>query len=265
MTEPGTNERSERRLNGVVILHGFTANLESVRELFGPLGRLDLEINAPLLRGHGAASPEYLRGVTWREWLEDAGRALVALTGTDGKAVVIGHSMGALLAMQLAARHPDLVDSIILATPPLRLTSPLGPGRPFNLFAPLISHFVDRWGMESKFADPANAIIPKQYDWAPTKAILSMFDLLNETERIMNHIRVPVLILHGRHESIVLPESAQMVIDSISTPLENKSIVWLEKTDHQIFCDCERQHAVEAAVRFVTERLFRYASQRPSG
>jgi carboxylesterase len=255
MTKRGTNDPPERRLSGIVILHGFTANLESVKELFGPLGRLDLNIDAPLLRGHGASSPDHLRGVTWTEWLEDAKRSLEAIAGNDGKAVVLGHSMGSLLAMQLAARHPELVDSVILATPPLRLTSLLGPGRPLHFAAPLISRFVDRWAMTAKFADPANAIIPKQYEWAPTKTILSMFDLVQETGRILDRIRVPVLVLHGRHESIVRPESAEILMRSIATPPEARSIVWFEKTDHQIFCDCERKRAVDAAVQFVSGRL----------
>jgi carboxylesterase len=255
MTNRVTHDQPERRLTGIVILHGFTANLESVRELFNPLGRFDLKIAAPLLRGHGAASPDQLRGVTWKAWLDDAERALETLTGIDGKAVVLGHSMGALLALHLAARHPELIDSVILATPPIRLTSLLSPGRPFHFLAPLVSRFVDRWGMEAKFADPRNAIIPKQYDWAPTKTILSMFDLLEETMRITCRVRVPALIMQARHESIVLPESAEMLLHAIATPPEKKSIVWFEKTDHQIFCDCERKAAIDTTVRFIANRI----------
>ena len=255
MTNRVSHEPPQRRLTGIVILHGFTANLESVRELFGPLGRLDLRIASPLLRGHGASSPDELRGVAWPEWLEDAERALDELTGNDGTAVVIGHSMGALLALQLAARHPELVDSIVLATPPIRLASLLGPGRPLHFLAPLVSHVVDRWNMEAKFADPGNAIMPKQYEWAPTRTILSMFDLLEQTTTITNRVHAPALILHCRNESVVMPESADILLRSIATPPEKKSIVWFEKTDHQIFCDCERHAAVEAAVRFVTSRV----------
>lgn len=248
-------ELMSRSLTGILILHGFTANLDSVRELFAPLGRLDLKLSAPLLRGHGTSSPDHLRGVTWKEWLADAEEAFDALTGNEGKAVVIGHSMGALLALQLAARHPERVDSVILATPPIRLVSVLGPGRPLHFLAPLISRVVDRWEMKTRFTEPGNAIIPKQYDWAPTKSILSMFDLVTETTGVLDRVRVPALILHGRRESIVRPESAGMILNAIATPPEQKGIVWFEKTDHQIFCDCEREAVVETAAGFVAERL----------
>ncbi|NTW52256.1 MAG: alpha/beta fold hydrolase [Chlorobiaceae bacterium] len=249
------NEKGKRRLSGVMILHGFTANLESVRELFGPFGRFNLKLEAPLLRGHGASSPDQLRGVTWKDWLEDAERAIKKVAGEEGKVVVVGHSMGALLALQLAARHPELVDSLILATPPMKLATLFAPGRPLHFIAPIVSRLVDRWEMKSRFADPEKAVMPKQYEWAPTRTIMSMFDLLAETRPIMGRINAPTLILHGRNESIVLPESADMVFHAISTSPEKKSIVWFEKTDHQIFCDCERKEAVGAAVDFVARRV----------
>lgn len=246
---------SSRRLRGVMILHGFTANLESVSTLFQPLGATGLELVTPLLRGHGGGSPDALRGVTWRDWLDDAERALADAAGTRGRLVVVGHSMGALLALQLAARHPGLVDSVVLATPPIRLASIFAPGRPFNLLAPLVSMLVDRWDFQPRFADPERSIIPVQYAWAPTSTILSMFDLVEATAAILDRVRVPALILHGRNESIVLPESATLVLDGIATPAAEKSVFWLEKSDHQVFCDCEREAAVGAVAAFVARRL----------
>lgn len=255
------NGQSGRRLSGVMILHGFTANLESVSELFEPLGKLDIKVAAPLLRGHGAQSPDHLRGVTWQDWLEDAERTLKSVAGKDGSVVVLGHSMGALLALQLAARHPELVDSVILATPPIKLASVLAPGRPLNFLAPFVCRLVDRWDMTTRFADPENAVRPEHYQWAPTKAIMSLFDLVNATSQLMGRILLPVLILHGRNESIVLPESADIVFNAISTPQDKKAIIWLEKTEHQIFCDCERKTAVNAVVDFIANRIALSESQ----
>ncbi|NTU58602.1 MAG: alpha/beta fold hydrolase [Chlorobiaceae bacterium] len=249
------NENGNRKLSGVLILHGFTANLESIRELFSPLDRFGLNVVAPLLRGHGTPSPDQLRGVTWQDWLDDAESILKSTTGQAGKVVVIGHSMGALLALQLAARHPEMVDSIILATPPLKLASLLAPGRPLHFLAPVVSRLVDRWDLTTRFADPRNSVMPKHYEWAPTAAIMSFFDLVSETRQLMASIVAPTLILHARNESIVLPESADIVLHGISTPTDKKAILWLDKTDHQIFCDCERKEAIKASVEFISGRI----------
>ena len=255
MTIKGIDERSGRRLSGVLILHGFTANLDSVRELFGPLGQTGLEVSAPLLRGHGQESPEHLRGVTWQDWLEDAEQAMNALAGNDGRVIVIGHSMGALLALHLAARHPELIDSLVLATPPIRLVSPLAPGGPLHFLSGLVSMLVDRWDLTPCFADLHNAIIPENYRWAPTRSIISLFDLVTATLPVMRDVCAPVLVIHGRSESIVMPESADLVMQAISTPPGEKSVVWLEKSDHQVFCDCERHRAVGAVREFVIGRV----------
>ncbi|NTU67802.1 MAG: alpha/beta fold hydrolase [Chlorobiaceae bacterium] len=255
MTIEGNDGRGGRRLTGVMILHGFTANLESVRPLFESVRQTGLELVTPLLRGHGQASPDALRGVTWHDWLDDAAHALIAAAGTGGTLVVLGHSMGSLLALQLAARYPELVDSVILATPPLRIVSPLAPGRPLHFLAPLVGRVVDRWDMQACFADPEVAIMPEQYRWAPTRAILSMFDLLEATIPVMSEVRAPALILHGRHESIVLPESAGLVMQALGTPAADKRVAWFEKTDHQIFCDCERLAAVNEVTGFIARRI----------
>lgn len=254
MTIESANGRIARRLTGVMILHGFTANLDSVRALFGPVGRTGLKLVTPLLRGHGKPSPEELRGVTWLDWLADAERALTNAAGHDGKLIVIGHSMGALLALQLAARHPGMIDSIVLATPAVRMVSLLAPGRPFNFLAPLLSMLIHRWDLKACFAEPEHAIMPKQYAWAPTRAILSMFDLVRSTRAIMPRVIAPALIIQARNERIVRPESADIVMHSISTPPDDKRVVWLEKTDHQIFCDCERDLAVSTVATFIAQR-----------
>lgn len=238
-----------------MILHGFTANLDSVRELFPPLRAMGLRLNAPLLKGHGSSSPDELRGVVWQDWLSDAERALKTFAGADGCVVIIGHSMGALLALHLAARYPEMVDSLVLVTPAIRLVSLLAPGRPLHFLAPLISRFLDRWGLQTTMADPGKAIMPNQYGWAPTRTILSFFDLVANSESVLGKVRAPVLILHNRKESIVLPESADIVYRRIATPAAQKRIVWLERSDHQVFCDCERAVAVGAAVDFIAERF----------
>jgi carboxylesterase len=255
MTLKGIDGQADRHLTGVMILHGFTANLDSVRALFGPLAGMGLNLVTPLLRGHGQHSPDALRGVTWQDWLTDAEQAMTSSAGVDGKLIVLGHSMGALLALHLAARHPELVDSVILATPAIRLASLLAPGRPLHFLAPFISAVIDRWDVQACFADPACAIKPAQYCWAPTATIMSLFDLVQATIPVLSRVSAPTLIIHGRNESIVLPESVDIIMHDISTPSDEKSVVWLEKSEHQIFCDCERDIAVSAVREFIAGRI----------
>lgn len=238
-----------------MILHGFTSNLDSVRELFDPLKNLGLPVVAPLLRGHGEHSPDALQGIGWNDWLLDAEKALRSSSGPEGKLVVVGHSMGALLALHLASSHPALVDSVVLATSPFRLASILSPGRPMHFLAPFVSRLVPRWNLETLYADPDGSIKPSHYQWAPTSAIISFFDLVDETLPLLDAVTVPALIMQCRHDSIVLPESAEILMNGLATPAADKSVVWFETSGHQLFCDCERKTAVASVVDFVSARV----------
>jgi len=49
---------------GVPLLHDFTGNPDTMRLLQAPLEALGVEVSLPLLRGHGASSPQALIGDT---------------------------------------------------------------------------------------------------------------------------------------------------------------------------------------------------------
>jgi len=63
-----------------------------------------------LLPGHGT-QPEDLMEVTYKDWINAAQAGINELKKTCQKIVVIGHSMGGLLALQMAARNK--VDGVV--------------------------------------------------------------------------------------------------------------------------------------------------------
>jgi carboxylesterase len=78
-----------------------------MRPLQAPLESLGVKVSLPLMRGHGAASPQALQGVTWADCLADCARTLVALGTRVDRVILVGPSMGALVALQLAANNGD--------------------------------------------------------------------------------------------------------------------------------------------------------------
>jgi pimeloyl-ACP methyl ester carboxylesterase len=93
----------------IVLLHGLMGRASTWRPVAGWLTRYGHVVGLDA-RGHGA-SPH--RGGGWRtEDFADDAAALVESLG--GPAVVIGHSMGGLHALTLAARRPELVRGIVV-------------------------------------------------------------------------------------------------------------------------------------------------------
>ena len=239
---------------GVLLLHGITGTPESMRPVAIPLEAMGLPCLAPTLRGHGEESPEHLRHFTWQQWMEDAENALSALLDEAETAIVVGHSMGGMIALNLAADHGDDIDSIVVAAGTTEVVSPLGPGKPLHFLFPLVARLVKQWDMTPSYADPALAENYSGYAWAPTAVFGTLFDLLEETDRRLPDVHVPTLILHSRHDSANSPKGVERLYNSIATPDDQKRIIWFEQSDHQLFLDSDREAAIQAVVDFVKER-----------
>lgn len=242
---------------GVLVIHGFTATLDSVKSLSLSLQELGIPFSVPLLTGHGASSPELLRGVKWEQWMADAEEAFQKLTLEAEKIIVIGHSMGALLSLNLAVRYPDKIDCLVLATTAIKLVSVLAPGRPLHFAAPLLGKIFRNWELKSDVSEAACTTCSPHYSWVPTDAILSLFDLIKKSRQLPGRIHLPVLIIHCRNERTVRPESAILLYNGIATSPSEKTLIWLEHSGHQLFCDCEKEQAVQVIIDYISCRIER--------
>ncbi len=106
----------------VLGIHGITASSMSMAVVARHLGT-DATLVAPDLRGRGASAG--LSGpYGMRAHAEDCAAVITALGAPP--VVVLGHSMGAFVAVVLAATHPELVERLVLADGGLPLPMPEG-------------------------------------------------------------------------------------------------------------------------------------------
>lgn len=108
----------------VLLVHGTALTRLVWRETVEALGGGVRSI-AYDRRGYGDSGvPEPYTGTTIEEQSEDAALLLGAVDAAP--AVVCGHSAGAVVALDLLLRHPDLVRGAVLIEPPLLSLSPAG-------------------------------------------------------------------------------------------------------------------------------------------
>ena len=102
-----------RRVGGgpdVLVLHGWGASIEAVQSIVNGLADV-CTVHAVDLPGFGQTEPPP------RAWgVEEYSDWTRALLGTLGlsRPSIIGHSHGGRIAIHLAARHPELVDRLVL-------------------------------------------------------------------------------------------------------------------------------------------------------
>jgi 3-oxoadipate enol-lactonase len=91
----------------ILLLHGFGGSAWNFAELAPLLDGYRLVV--PDLPGQGGSAPLPAPSL--------AGFADAVAGLLDGPAVVVGHSMGGVVALRLAERHPGLVSGLVLAAP----------------------------------------------------------------------------------------------------------------------------------------------------
>ena len=98
------------------MLHGIAAGPAQFDNLTADLDERGIPWRAPVLPGH-CTDPADLYGVTWRDWYEAALEAHGELESEYGEVAVAGFSIGALLAIMLAAERP--VERLVLLNTPV--------------------------------------------------------------------------------------------------------------------------------------------------
>jgi carboxylesterase len=239
---------------GVLIFPGFAENADCTGGLELMLQEQGLPARVPMLRGHGAASPQVLHGVTWQDWMVDAEAAFQDMRLAAEKLILVGHSMGALAALMLAAGHAREVDSIVLVAPAIRMASSWAPGQPLHVVAPVLARLLPRQSLAPAFADHSLAHSAILYPWVPADALAQALEFSQTAQRRLADVQAPALILHSHRDTVAFPESANIVLAGISTPREWKRILWFDKTDHIMFCDCEKEAVMGAVIAYIGRR-----------
>ena len=107
-------ESQPNRSPDVLLMHGVLRNWRSFYPLLPLLHQTQLAVASFDFRGHGESTnrPNQYRVI---EYVDDAQSVLETL---DKPVVLVGHSLGAMVAMAAAARMPDRVRSLIMEDPP---------------------------------------------------------------------------------------------------------------------------------------------------
>ena len=221
----------------MLVLHGFTSDISCVSAIEPLLQDRELPYRFPLLRGHGTR-PEDLVGVTAQDWYEDAEDALLDLLDECEKAVVIGHSMGGAVSLELAARHGDRLLGVVAAAPAVRFADPM------SVFTPLLSRLVGFWPSPDAYQDPECAKKNRNYLRFPTDAFHSLYDYATEVSNLLTFVKTPLVVLQPRRDKVVAPKAAEVVVSKVTS--KDKQIVWFDKSGHEMYLDLEADAVVKA-------------------
>ena len=144
----------------VLLLHGFPELSESWRDVLPVLGAAGFRAVAPDLRGYGGTDrPKY--GYDLDTLAADIYQ-LARYLQPGRPAHVVGHDWGGIIAYHLAARHPEVVDKLVVINAPhpavmaRRMWNPMQLARSWYMF-----FFQLPWLPEHKLSQHEGAAVPR--------------------------------------------------------------------------------------------------------
>lgn len=235
---------------GCLLLHGFTATPQEMRFLGERLHAAGHSVSGIQVAGHGASIAEFEQR-TWREWYASASDGLSALRRHASRVVAVGQSMGALLALQLAAQHPAEVDGVALLSPALVL-SRRWLGWVAQALRPLEPVLPQRYRCfsksESDIADAGARAERVDYRQVPVRALLQLLALQKQVRRTLPQIRQPALVIHSRQDHTCPVDNVAMLERSLGGAVRS---VLLENSFHVISVDVDKELVAAEVAAFV--------------
>ncbi len=189
-----------------VYLHGMGSlrsgeKSTSLAEHAAARGRTFVRVD---LRGHGESTGR-LGGVAVSELIAD----VEALLAHVGPAVVIGSSLGGLLAAHAAAHRPDLVRSLTLIAPALGLIPQLG--KQLDAAGMLWTSDGRGFTVDQRVLDDAHAL---------------------DEDSLPSRLTVPTLIVHGTADEVVPVQASERFFAAVASPRKE---LWLVAAgDHRL-------------------------------
>ncbi len=229
---------------GVLLLHGFTSSLKTVDGLVPYLEKENIPYRMPILRGHGTKYQD-MKGTTAKDWYEDAEKALLDLAQEVDAVVVVGLSMGGLVALQLAMEHKDIVAGLATVAAALKFKDPL------SVLTPILAKVVPYWPSPNSFNDESRKVLSENYPKFATDAFASLYKYGKEIESRLPEVEVPIRILQSRKDQIVKPVAANIIYEKVSSV--HRDISWYEKSGHEMMQDLEADAVFNDLIDYITK------------
>lgn len=268
----GIDLRGEGRCR-VLLLHGLTgcpAELGYVAHALRARGRFD--VRCPRLMNHGQPMAVLAR-TTWRELAASAREAFLearCAAQAQGLPLVVGGlSLGAVLALHLAAEFPDDVAGVMCLAPtlfydgwsvpwyqrllPLAVYTPL---KYFAYFREEPPYGLRDEALRGKMArlygatrlDDHSQAAKTGYAHFPVRLFCEMRHLIERCKHTLPEVRAPLLVVQAQHDDVTGPRNARFILDRVGS--QRRELLLLEQSYHLVCADLERSRVAERMQQF---------------
>jgi carboxylesterase len=272
----------KRGSTGVLLIHGITGAPTEVKPVARRLAARGFTVACPPLAGH-CSSLRDLKRTRWTDWYRSVVAGFDFLRAQCEAVFVSGLSMGALLALKLAAERPDEIRGVATMSATFCYDGWNVPRLKQRLLLPIVLHTPLRYLLS--YREPApygikderlrNIVatvyggnhnnLPEHYGYSefPGVTVLESFRLIKHVKRRLPRVVAPTLILHAMEDDMASVENARFLARQISS--RRIECCYFDDTYHVLTMDRRRDDVAECISQFVARFAVDTASHAAVG
>lgn len=256
---------------GVLLIHGITGTPNEMKHLGRKLSASGFAVACPQLAGH-CSSLTQLKQTDWTAWYASVETALDFMVGECEQVFVAGVSMGALLALNLAAERPEDIAGIITLSATFFYDGWNIPRLRQRFLLPLVIHTPLRYFVSYREPPPYGikderirnliALVynsdgnnaPEKFGYSefPAVTIRETFGLIKAVTAVLPRISSPALIVHATEDDMASLKNAEFLRARLGS--ESVETCYLDDTYHVLTLDRRKNDVANRMVEFIRAR-----------
>jgi carboxylesterase len=253
---------------GFLLIHGLGGTPVELKFVAKGIARAGFTVHCCQLAGH-CGSEEDLLATGWPDWYASVEAALERMRAECDVVIVGGLSMGAVLALRLAARRPNDVDGLALYAPTLWYDGWSTPWYRFLVDAAMLTRFgqfilsrfyrfVERepYGIKDPYIRAVVVAAMKSGDNSqaglfvtPGECVRQLCLLVADVKRELASIRTPALLVQAREDDLSSFRNAEYLQRNLGGIVDT---LVLDDSFHIVTVDSQRDLVIEGSVAFAT-------------
>ena len=211
--------------HGVLLIHGFTGSPAELLLLGQYLKARNFTVLGIRLAGHGT-NEEDLSRMSKEDWIDSAIDGYSILKGCCDKISIVGHSMGAILALKLSLMKNLNVFRVVTLAAPIYIDDSLG-----LKFLPTREESKNQCVRKRpRRLKNVPSAVNNTYRFMPLISVHELLDLIENVKQNLSNVRVPILILHGKKDHTADISSSEYIFKNVGS--EHKEIKLIDNMGH---------------------------------
>ncbi len=265
---------------GVLLIHGLGGTPVELKLVAKGLARNGFKVHCCQLAGH-CGTAEDLVATNWQDWYASVEQAFDKLRAECDTMVVGGLSMGAALALHLAAQRQEQVHGLALYAPTLWYDGWAMPWYRFMLHAGMATP-LGRWIVRTFYnfvetepygiKDPTiRAVVVAAMQsgdstlagvlTTPGDAVIELYRLVAEVKKELKSIEAPVFIVQAREDDLSSPRNTEYLQRNLGGLVDT---LILDDSYHIVTVDRQRDLLIEGTCAFGMRLASRMRTQKKS-